>query len=85
MVPHPQSPHISWTGWPEHFGAGDMLGRHIIKLEHEIFSEPTLRDRIIFIPAWEITQALENTDFHPAKMPIISEVIKNYVCARRFH
>ncbi|KAK3772477.1 hypothetical protein RRG08_043692 [Elysia crispata] len=76
------SPHISWRGWSEHFGAGDMLGRHMMELEHQVFSEPTLRDRVIYIPAWDITQAIENVDFHPSRYKLITALIQNYACGR---
>ncbi|RUS74284.1 hypothetical protein EGW08_017959 [Elysia chlorotica] len=77
-----QGPYISWRGWSEHFGAGDMLGRHMIQLEHQVFSEPALRDRVLYIPAWDITQAVENVDFHPAKSWIITALIQSYACGR---
>ncbi|RUS91712.1 hypothetical protein EGW08_000538, partial [Elysia chlorotica] len=76
-----RGPHTAYYGWSPHLG-GDMMGpamREIIVSEFR-----PLRDKVVYLDFWDMTVAMENSNFHPD--PAINTAMLNallhHVCAK---
>ncbi|XP_059158730.1 NXPE family member 4-like [Physella acuta] len=59
-----RGPHVSSFEWDiNHTISGDSLGTFYVKIILNVFKD--LMNRIIFLDVWDMTIALENSEFHP--------------------
>ena len=76
-----RGPHTAYYGWPPHLG-GDMMGPVMREMIVEEFRP--LRDKVIYLDFWDMTVAMENSNFHPD--PAINTAMLNamlhHICAK---
>ena len=59
-----RGPHVTSREWDiNHSIGGDTLGKQYLNIISSAFEE--IKDRVVFLDGWEMTTALENSEFHP--------------------
>jgi len=77
-----RGPHVTYRGWDLHYVGGDGLARFMEDILVQEYQ--TLRDRVVYLRAWDMTLAAENTDFHvnPMCLNQLSNLVLDYTCTR---